>query len=107
MLNQYFLRTYVRPDEAQKIISKLRELGSYSVIDTVTVKLNYKADRYEAEFSNLGLKNVPISEEYPSKYERLLGGNIWCMINFDYFYDEADRSQKSIYNKKIISYSNA
>ena len=72
---------YVRPDEAQKILSKLRESGSYSVIDTVSVKLNYRADRYEAEFSNLGLKGIPISKEYPSDFERLLGGNIWCMIH--------------------------
>ena len=61
------------------------------MIDTVSVKLNYKRDRYEAEFSNLGLKNVPISKEYPSKFERLLGGNIWCMIQFEYFFDEADQ----------------
>ena len=53
-------RNYVRPDEAQKIISKLRETGSYTVIDKVSVKLNYRTDTYEAEFSNLGLKGVPI-----------------------------------------------
>ncbi len=81
---------YVRPDEAQKILSKLRESGSYTVIDTVSVKLNYRADRYEAEFSNLGLSGVPIAKEYPAEFERLLGGNIWCMIQFEYFYDEAD-----------------
>ena len=63
---------FVRPDEAQKIISKLRERGSYTVIDKVAVKLNYKQDIYEAEFSNLGIKNVPISEKYASNFERLL-----------------------------------
>lgn len=92
---------YVRPDEAQKIISKLRESGSYTIIDTVSVKLNYRADRYEAEFSNLGLKNIPIAEEYPSEYERLLGGNIWCMINFEYFYDEADSSRNPFIIRKL------
>ena len=94
-------KNYVRPDEAQKIISKLRELGNYSVIDKVLVKLNYKADRYEAEFSNLGLKNIPISEEYPSKYERLLGANIWCMITFEYFFDEADHTRNPFLIKKL------
>jgi ATP-dependent Lon protease len=92
---------YVRPDEAQKIISKLRESGSYTIIDTVSVKLNFRADRYEAEFSNLGLKNIPIAEEYPSEYERLLGGNIWCMINFEYFYDEADSSRNPFIIRKL------
>ncbi len=52
-------RNYVRPDESQKIISKLRENGSYTVIDKVSVKLNYRTDTYEAEFSNLGLSGVP------------------------------------------------
>ena len=92
---------YVRPDESQKILSKLREAGSYTVIDTVTVRLNYRADRYEADFSNLGLSNVPIAKEYPSQFERLLGGNIWCMVSFDYFFDEADSSRNPFIIKKL------
>ena len=84
---------FVRPDEAQKIISKLRERGRYTVIDKVAVKLNYKIDIYEAEFSNLGIKNVPISEKYPSDYERLLSGGIWCIIQLEYYYDEADKNR--------------
>ena len=84
-------RNYVRPDEAQKIISKLREIGSYTVIDKVSVKLNYKLDMYEAEFSNLGLHGVPISDTYPSKYERLLSGGIWCIVRMEYYYDEEDK----------------
>ena len=63
---------YVRPDEAQKIMSLLRQRGSYTVIDKITVHLNIKNDVYEAEFSNLGLKNIPIEESYPTKYDRLL-----------------------------------
>lgn len=58
---------FVRPDEAQKILSVLRQRGSYTVIDKITVNLNIKRDFYEAEFSNLGLKNIPIDEEYPAK----------------------------------------
>lgn len=81
---------YVRPDEAQKILSKLKERGTYSVIDVVTVTLNYKKDIYEASFSNLGISKVPISSKYPAQYERLLGGNLWCMVKFEYYYDEAD-----------------
>ena len=53
---------YVRPDEAQKIMSLLRQRGSYTVIDKLTVHLNIKTDTYEAEFSNLGIKDIPISE---------------------------------------------
>lgn len=83
-------RNYVRPDEAQKIISKLRELGSYTVIDNVSVRLNYRTDTYEAEFSNLGLRGVPISSSYPSEFDRLLSGGIWCIVQMEYYYDEED-----------------
>ena len=75
---------FVRPDEAQKILSVLRQRGSYTVIDKITVSLNIRYDMYEAEFSNLGLKNIPISEEYPTKYDRLLCGGIWCIVQLEY-----------------------
>lgn len=92
---------YVRPDEAQKIISKLREKGSYTVIDKVSVKLNYKNDIYEAEFSNLGIRNVPIGEKYVSQYERLLAGGIWCIVQMEYFYDEADKNRCPFIIRKL------
>ena len=75
---------FVRPDEAQKILSLLRSRGSYTIIDKVTVQLNIKKDCYEAEFSNLGLKTIPIGDEYPEKYDRLLCGGIWCIVQLSY-----------------------
>ena len=75
---------FVRPDEAQKILSLLRSRGSYTIIDKVTVQLNIKKDCYEAEFSNLGLKAIPIEDEYPEKYDRLLCGGIWCIVQLSY-----------------------
>lgn len=82
---------FVRPDEAQKVISKLRELGRYTVIDKITVKLNYKTDIYEAEFSNLGIKGVPVSPKYVKDFDKLLCGGIWCIVQMDYIYDENTR----------------
>lgn len=82
---------FVRPDEAQKILSMLRQRGCYTVIDKLTVQLNIKADRYEAEFSNLGLKNIPIGEEYPTSYDRLLCGGIWCIVQLNYEFIEEDK----------------
>lgn len=87
---------FVRPDEAQKTLSVLRQKGSYSVIDRMTVRLDVKKDTYFAEFSNLGLKDVPISEDYPSQYDRLLCGGIWCMVSLDYEYNEEDRKGSPI-----------
>lgn len=82
---------FVRPDEAQKVLSILRERGSYTVIDKITVHLNIKEDRYEAEFSNLGIKNIPIHPDYPSKFDRLLCGGIWCILQLDYEFIEEDK----------------
>lgn len=75
---------FVRPDEAQKVLSKLRQRGSHTIIDMVTVNLNLRYDEYEASFSNLGLAGIPISEEYPEKYDRLLCGGIWCIVQLEY-----------------------
>ncbi len=86
---------FVRPDEAQKILSVLRSRGSHTVIDKLTVTLNIKKNAYEAEFSNLGLKAVPIADEYPEKFDRLLCGGIWCIIQLEYEYDEEDKKNGS------------
>ncbi|MNO27928.1 hypothetical protein D3C76_178140 [compost metagenome] len=100
-VKQILADNYVRPDEAQKIISKLRERGSYTVIDKISVKLNYKNDIYESEFSNLGIKGVPIAETYVSDYERLLCGGIWCIVQMEYFYDEADKNRCPFIIRKL------
>ena len=92
---------YVRPDEAQKFISKLREKGSHTVIDKISVKLDSKNDRYICEFSNLGLTQIPISESYPEQYERLLCGGIWCIVNLEYFYDENDKQRCPFVIRKL------
>ena len=92
---------FVRPDEAQKILSVLRQRGSYTVIDKITVNLNIKRDFYEAEFSNLGLKNIPIDEEYPAKFDRLLCSGIWCIVQLDYEYMEEDRNGTPISIRKL------
>lgn len=92
---------YVRPDEAQKILSVLRQRGSYTVIDKITVNLNIRKDTYEAEFSNLGVKDIPISEEYPSKFDRLLCGGIWCIVKLEYEYIEEDKKGTPIHIRKL------
>lgn len=79
---------YVRPDEGEKVKSKIKELGSYKVIDKVTVKLNEKRDVYEALLSNLGVKGVEISSATVKQYEKLLAGGIWCIVSMSYFYEE-------------------
>ncbi|MEX5742404.1 protease Lon-related BREX system protein BrxL [Acinetobacter baumannii] len=79
---------YVRPDEAEKVKSLVRERGSYKVIDRVTVKLNERKDKYEASFSNLGIKDAEISAGIVKEYEKLLVGGIWVIATLSYYFDE-------------------
>lgn len=82
---------FVRPDEAQKILSMLRSRGSHTVIDMITVRLDMKRNMYVAEFSNLGISGIPVADEYPERYDRLLCGGIWCIVQMDYEYIEEDK----------------
>ena len=89
---------YVRPDESEKVLSRLRQRGALTIIDQVTVELNLKYDYYEARFSNLGLGGVPISEEYPEKFDRLLCGGIWCIVQLEYSNEQ--ESDMSLQDRK-------
>ena len=82
---------FVRPDEAQKVLYRLRKKGSYTVIDMVTARLDMKRNLYVASFSNLGITNVLLDDEYPEKYDRLLCGGIWCIVQLDYEYVEEEK----------------
>ena len=75
---------YVRPDEAELIKSRIREIGYYTIIDKITVRLNEKRDVYEAVFSNLGITKIEVEPEYVKKFSKLLGGGIWCIIKMEY-----------------------
>lgn len=92
---------FVRPDEAQKVLSILRERGSYTVIDRITAKLNIREDRYEAEFSNLGVREILLAPSYVSEYDRLLCGGIWCIVQLEYEYLEEDRRANPIRVRKL------
>lgn len=96
---------YVRPDESEKVLSKLSQRGAMTIIDQVTVELNLRYDYYEARFSNLGLGGVPISEEYPEKFDRLLCGGIWCIIQLEYNSDSLEEESQIGFNGKPKSKS--
>ena len=104
-VKQILANNYVRPDEAQKILSLLRQHGSHTIIDMVSVELNIKKDRYEASFTNMGLTGIQIGEEYPTKYDRLLCGGIWCIVQLEYESDEdADVEGYGEFNDSGVKY---
>ncbi|MBJ8113395.1 protease Lon-related BREX system protein BrxL [Bacillus cereus group sp. N6] len=91
MVKKILSDNFVRPDEAEKVKSKVKELGKYTVIDKIGVKLNDRKDIYEAEFSNLGLNGVPISSHYVKEFDKLLAGGIWCIVKMEYYFDEESK----------------
>ena len=79
---------YVRPDEAEKVKSTIRERGSLKVIDKITVTLNEKRDVYEAVLGNLGVSKIVVPSSIVKKFEKLLVGGIWCIVTLEYFFEE-------------------
>ena len=75
---------YVHRNEAELTKSIIKERGRHKVIDKVTVELNDKGGFYEAEFTNLGLKKVPIPDDFVRRHPKLLVGGIWCITEITY-----------------------
>lgn len=87
-VKQIISSNFVRADESQKVLSLLRRRGTLTIIDRVTVTLDLRANCYVAAFSNLGIQDVELPEEYACRYERLLCGGIWCKVTLEYPQEE-------------------
>ena len=79
---------YVHRSEAGLVKSTIREQGRHQVIDKISVSLNEKADVYEAEFSNLGIKKVLVDTDTVKRNPKLLVSGIWCIADLQYQYSE-------------------
>lgn len=100
------LQHFVHRDEANVIKSMIREKGSHRIIDKVSVRLNEKKDQYEATFANIGIKNVPIADDYIKEHQKLLSEGIWCIITMGYFAsDEKDSVPWHVESMKPIQMS--
>jgi len=77
---------YVRADEAELVKSKLRERGSYVVIDVVSARLDEKRDLYLGRLHNLNV-TVKVPDKYIRNIEKLLSDGIWCIVTLNYFFD--------------------
>lgn len=99
-------QNFVHRDEAQAIKSTIKEKGSHRIIDKVSVKLNDRADRYEANFANLGLNKVPLTDIFIKQYPKLLSEGVWSIITVGYQpSDERDTLPWIIENLKPIQIS--
>ena len=53
---------YVNPEESSLIHSKIREKGSYKIIDKISVRLDSKKDKYWGQLLNSNVKDANISD---------------------------------------------
>ena len=98
---------YVHRNQSELVKSTIRERGRYKIIDKVTVTLNDKEDRYEAEFSNLGIKGVIVEAATVNAHPKLLVGGVWCICDIDYFhFDDARVVPWQLGSLKPIQLSN-
>jgi ATP-dependent Lon protease len=75
---------YVHRNQAELVTSTIKEKGRHKIIDKLTVELNDRGGFYEAEFTNLGLKRVPVKDDFVRRFPKLLVGGIWCITDVTY-----------------------
>lgn len=89
-IRKILAENYVRPEESEKIKSKIRELGQYTVIDKVSARLDEYGDIYVGRFTNLTIGDFVMPEEYVRRYSKVLMGGIWCIMRIQYLRPEDD-----------------
>jgi len=95
VVNSTLAENFVRPDEANKVQSFVREKGKHSLIDKVKVRYLSDDDKYWAEFVNFGHKYVHVPEHYIREYDRLLVGGVWAQVAIRHEYDETATGKRS------------
>jgi ATP-dependent Lon protease len=75
---------YVHRNQAELVRSTISDRGNHKVIDKVTATFNDKGGFHEAEFTNLGLKKVPIDDSYVKRFPKMLVGGIWAISDVEY-----------------------
>ena len=95
VVNTTLSSNFVRPDEANKAQSLVKDKGKHTLIDKVQVRYVSDDDKYWAELKNFGHKFVHVPEHYLRQYDRLLMGGIWAQVDLKHQYDEEATGKRS------------
>ena len=101
-VNEVIAERFVRPEESTKAQSKVKELGSHTIIDKVRVRLIPSEDKYWAELLNFSHRYVHIPDHFVREYDRLLQGGLWAQIELQYEYVEEGRGKRSPFHVQTI-----
>ncbi len=75
---------YFRHDEANKAQSLVEQKGRYRFIDRVEVRFLPSEAKYWAAMDNFSYNRIHIPEEFYRRYDRLLEGGIWAMVEVEF-----------------------
>jgi len=95
VVNTTISSNFVRPDEANKAQSMVKDKGKHTLIDKVKVRYLSDDDKHWAELVNFGHKFVHVPEHFLREYDRLLMGGIWAQIDIRHQYDEDAKGKRS------------
>jgi len=95
IVNSTLVENFVRPDEANRVQSMVKEKGRYTLIDKVKVRYLSDDDKYWAEIVNFGHKFVHVPDRYVRQFDRLLVDGVWCEIALRHEYDDQASGKRS------------
>ena len=95
VVNTTISSNFVRPDEANKVQSLVKDKVNHTLIDKIKVRYLSDDDKHWAELVNFGHKYVHIPEHYLREFDRLLMGGIWAQIDIRHQYDEETTGKRS------------
>jgi len=95
VVNNTLSSNFVRPGEANKAQSMVKDKGKHTFIDKVQVRYVSEDDKHWAELKNFGHKHVHIPDHYLRQYDRLLMGGIWAQLDIRHSYDEDQKGVRS------------
>jgi ATP-dependent Lon protease len=101
VVNQTLRENFIRPDESERAKAKLKRKGQHRLLDKVDVRLVASEDKFWAHLSSFGDKYVHVAEELVYKYERLLGGGVWCQLDLVYNADDDQPQKRPFYIKRL------
>ena len=91
MVHTTLAESIIRPDEAMKAQSRVKERGQQRFIDKVIVRL--EGTKYWAELVNFGHRFLHVPDHFVRRFERLLQGGVWCQVDIEFRAEEDAESK--------------
>ncbi len=92
---------YFRHDEANKAQSLVEQHGKHRFIDRVEVRFLPSEMKYWASMDNFSFSRIHIPDEFHRRFERLLEGGIWAIVDVEYRVSEDNGKGSPFYISEL------